>query len=687
MSMIEAEAYEGGQSFDDDTDLDGGAENDNVHFDLIANISSPNLAFEFDEDVLARIGRKVVEEYEIDLESRKAAGWDERNKQAVDLAMQVREAKSFPWPGAANIKYPLITTAAIQFAARAYPAIVDGWNVAKGKVLGEPTPEKRERADRVANHMSYQLMEEMPEWEDDTDKMLHMLPVVGVMVRKSWYDPVAGRSRTALISPDRFVVNYYAKADCPRTTEEVDVYPHECKERFRSEVWKEIALEVHEDSNAPECFLEQHCLWDLDGDEYPEPYVVTVHKDTGKVVRIIARYDEDGVIMDAKGQVVRIEPTNYYTKYEFIPSLDGSWYSLGFGTLLQSLNETINATINQLLDAGTLANTQGGFIGDGVNLKSGVTGFKPGEWKKAQVSGGTLRDNIVPLPVAGPNATLFSLLGMMIEAAKDITATKDILTGETQGSNQAVGTTLAMIEQGLKVFTAIYKRIHRSLKKELKALYRLNALYLEPDVYFNFQDSEKAVKQQDYALGDVDIIPVSDPTIVTDMQRLGRAQFLMGTFRGDPLIDQRVLDRRVLEAASIPDVEELMPEPKGPPPPNPEAIKALADAERDKVKLEIDKTRGEADAAVKYADATTKTMEAVMADPELFAVVSQMVREREADDAGTVQGMGGIAPDAPSPEGPVGPEGGIEPGVGFGGGFDAISPGQGADFGEAVGPQ
>lgn len=687
MSMIEAEAYAGGQSFDDDELLEGANDGDDVQFDLIANIASPNLAFELDEETLARIGAKVVEEYEIDLESRKAAGWDERNKQAVNLAMQVREAKSFPWPGAANIKYPLITTAAIQFAARAYPAIVDGWNVAKGKVLGEPTPEKRERAERVANHMSYQLMEEMPEWEDDTDKLLHMLPVVGVMVRKSWYDPVAGRSRTELIGPDKFVVNYHAKADYPRATQEVDVHPHECLERFRSEVWKEIALEVKEDSSEVECFLEQHRLWDLDGDQYPEPYIVTVHKDTGKVVRIVARYDEDGVTMDRKGQVVRIQPINYFTKYEFIPSLDGSWYSLGFGTLLHSLNETINATINQLLDAGTLANTQGGFIGDGINMKSGVAGFKPGEWKKAQVHGGTLKDNIVPLPVMGPNAVLFQLLGMMVEAARDITATKDILTGETNGANQAVGTTLAMIEQGLKVFTAIYKRIHRSLKKELKCLYRLNALYLEPDAYFNFQDSEKAVKQQDYALGDIDIIPVSDPTIVTDMQRLGRAQFLMTTFRGDPNIDQRVLGKRVMEAASIPDIDELMPEPKQDGPPPPEVIKAMAEAERDKAKNEIDKTKADADAANKYAEATMKTMEAIFADPELFAVVSRMVREREADDAGSVQGMGAVAPDAAGPEGVAGPAGAIEPGMGEGGGFDALGPVQGEDFGAAVGPQ
>lgn len=672
--------------FDLDPANDLGAD---VVFDLIANIQSPNLAFEIEEEELARLGRKVVEEYELDLESRKAEGWDERNKQALKLAMQVKEEKTFPWSGAANIKYPLITTAAIQFAARAYPAIVDGWNVAKGKVLGQPTDEKKARAERIGAHMSWQLLQDMPEWEGDTDKLLHMLPVTGVMVRKTWFDPVAGRNRTELIGPDRFVVNYWAKDDCGRETQEIDVYPHECLERIRSGVWREITLEIHEDTNQPERFLEQHRLWDMDGDGYPEPYIVTVHKDTGRVVRIVARYDEDGVTFNAKGEVVRIEPIRYFTKYEFIPSLDGSWYATGFGSLLHSLNETINATVNQLLDAGTLSNVQGGFIGSGVKVKSGNVSFRPGEWKKTESDGGTLRDNIVPLPVQGPSAVLFSLLGMMVEAAKDITATKDILTGETQGTNQAVGTTLAMIEQGLKVFSAIYKRVHRSLKRELGQLYRLNAEYLDEESYFDFQDREEAIAREDYRLDGVDVIPVSDPTIVTDMQRMGRAQFLIATFRGDPNIDQRELDRRVLSAASIEDIDTLMPEPKAPTPP-PEAMKAVSEIAEGKARLKIDEQKADAEAAVKYADAEEKTMRAILADPGLYAFVRDMIRkegdDNGADDAGSVPGMGAQPVDA---EGLGGPEG-AAPGNGFEmGGREPDGPllsGQGADMGQAVGP-
>lgn len=618
----------------------------------------------------------------MDDESRKAEGWNDRNEQAVKLAMQVKEDKTFPWPNAANIKYPLVTTAAIQFAARAYPAIVDGWNVAKGKVLGEPSEEKTERAERIGQHMSWQLLEEMEEWEADTDKLLHMLPVVGVMVRKVWFDPVAGRNRSELIPPQDFVVNYWSRQDWGRATQVIHVAPHECVERFRGGLWKEIPLEVHEDSNEDECFLEQHRLWDMDGDGYPEPWIVTVHKETGAVVRIVARFDETGVILNDAQEIVKIEPRQYFAKYSFIPSLDGSWYDIGFGTLLQALNETINATVNQLLDAGTLANTQGGFISDEVKIRSGTQGFKPGEWKKAQSAGGPLKDAIVPLPVAQPSSVLFSLLGMMVEAAKDITATKDILTGETQQSNQPVGTTLAMIEQGLKVFTAIYKRIHRSLKREMKLLYTLNSLYLDEQSYFTFQDKDGAVARGDYNLADMDVVPVSDPTVVTDMQKIGRAQFLLATFRGDPNIDQRELDKRVMEAASIPDIDTLMPEPKGPPPPAPEMIQAMAKAAETKARLTIDESKADAENAAKQAETIRTSMEAIMANPMLYEMVRQMVMQEQADDERAVSGMGEQPADQEGPEGPAGPEGQPGPAMGGGGG---IAPEMAMD-GAPVGP-
>lgn len=657
-----------------------------MQFDLIANIASPNLVFEIDEDEIAKLGRKVVEEYEIDLQSRKDEGWDERNKAAINLAMLLKEEKTFPWPNAANIKYPLITTAAIQFAARAYPAIVDGWNVVKGKVLGEPDEEKRDRAERIGNHMSWQLLEEMEEWEEDTDQLLHILPITGCVVRKTWFDPVQGRNRSEIIFPDKIVVNYFAKPDCARITQVVEYQPHVVTEKVRAGIWDEVQLEAKADSNDLECFLEQHRLWDMDGDGYPEPYVVTVHKDTAKVVRVVACYDESGVVLK-DGKVVSIEPIRYFTKYSFIPALDGSWYSIGFGTLLNSLNETINATINQLLDAGTLQNTGGGFLGSGVSMKSGTVTRKLGEWKKVQSDGADLRSQIVELPTPQPSSVLFTLLGMMVEAAKDITATKDILTGETKGSNQAVGTTLAMIEQGLKVFSAIYKRIHRALKNELQQLYRLNGLYLSDEAYFNFHDVEGVVRLSDYNAKDVGVIPVSDPTVVTDMQRIGRAQFLM-QFAGNPLLDQRELLERVLTGAGIPDLKSLMPEPKGPPPPDPKAIEAMGKLENEGRKIAIEERKAEAEIANTYADAESKTIQAIMTNPALFDLVREIVRQQEAADGPPqVRGMGGQPDDQGGLQGPAGPATGpVEP-MGGGGMPVPGGPDESQDIGGDFQPQ
>ncbi|MCR5876942.1 hypothetical protein [Phenylobacterium sp. J367] len=326
----------------------------------------------------------------------------------MKLALQTKEEKSYPWPKASNIKFPLISTAAIQFNARAYPAMIDGPNIVKGAIKGRPTPEKQDRADRIGKHMSWQLLEEMDDWEEDTDRLLIQLPIVGCAFRKTWFDPLKGYNCSHLVSAGDFVVNYWTRdlETCPRATHVLPpMYPYEAEEKMRSGLWLRVDLgrapDAANDDDAPHVFLEQHRLWDLDEDGYPEPYIVTVHKETERVVRIVARYDETGVEMSEEGEIVRITPTRAFTKYGFIQAPDGSFYDIGFGTLLEPLSATINSTINQLMDAGHLANVQGGFIGDGVSIKSGNLRFKPGEWKRVTSAGANLQQSIVPLPVKG----------------------------------------------------------------------------------------------------------------------------------------------------------------------------------------------------------------------------------------------------------------------------------------------
>lgn len=568
---------------------------------LQAWMASDNIADDLDQELLNKIGMTVFREYQIDDQSR--ADWKQKTQESMDLALQVAKEKAFPWPKAANIIYPLITTASMQFAARAYPAIVNGRNVARGVVIGpdegipkldpmtgepalqpgpvnpqtgQPVPvpiwavppgAKRLRADSLGEHMSYQLLDEMPEWEPETDQLLHILPIVGCVFRKSYFDPGKGRNCSVMVSPMKFVVNYHAKSleTAPRHTEELQFYPSEIEEHFRSGIWKRpptpfgIAQNSNGDEDAPHDFLEQHRRLDLDEDGYAEPYIVTIHKVSQQVVRIVARYDEDSIHFSRRDhKIAKIDPVPYYTKYDFIPNPDGGIYSLGFGQLLRPINEGINTVLNQLLDAGTLQNTGGGFIGKGLSMNAGAIRFQLGEFKTVNVTGGALKDNIVPMNWPGPSPVLFELLGMLVESGKEIAAIKDVLTGEQQKGNVPATTTLALIEQGLKVFTAIYKRVHRALKSELDKLYRLNRIYGDQVSQYKVGDTWKQVLKEDYVKGS-GVEPVSDPTMVSDMQRMGRAQFLL-TLRMDPNINGVEVLRRVLQAADIEQPEKLVNE-------------------------------------------------------------------------------------------------------------------------------
>ena len=577
-------------------------------------LNSDNIAMDLDPATLAQIGADVVRDYEIDLQSREQAGWAKRNETAMKAAMQVKEAKDFPWPNASNVKYPLVTVSAIQFQARAYPAIVDGGNLVKGRVLGSdegvpqaidpqtgqpvawqvPPGAKRERADRVAAHMTWQLLFQMDGWEEETDRMLLMLPIVGCAIRKTYRDIVAGTNVSMMLAPEDFVINYWAKSieAAPRYTHVLRYYPYEVQEFIASEQWRKVSVDVvpddkaqNNDDDALVVFLEQHRRIDLDGDGYPEPYVVTCNRD-GEVARIAPCFGEQDVTIDSKtNAIVSIKRAEYFTKYPFIPAPDGSFYDIGFGTLLGDISDSVNTVINQMIDAASLQNAQGGLIGNGLNIKSGNLRFRLGEWKRVDVTGGTLRDNIYPMNTPGPSAAMFQLLGMLIDAAKDITSVQDIMTGGPS-VGQTATSTMAQVEQGMKTFTAIFKRIHRAFRKELKILFRLNGEYTPEREYFALNDEPGEVARADYLADDLDVVPVSDPALASDLQKMARADYLT-TFVGNPDVDQKEITRRRLEAGNVQDIKALMNVP--PPQPDPMLLIELKKGanERDKTKAEI----------------------------------------------------------------------------------------------------
>lgn len=681
---------------------------------LEAGMDGINLADTLPDDVVSKIGQDVVRDYRIDLDSLDE--WRPRYERAMNVAMQVREAKTFPWPNAANVKFPILTTAAVQFQARAYPAIVDGSNLVKGRVLGpDPDGVKRERADRIGAHMTWQLLYRMGDWEEDTDRLLLMLPIVGCAFRKSYYDPIGATNRSEMVPALDFVVNYWAKSlqKAPRYTHVLHLYPHEALERIASGSWRKVRIDATEgdatDEYALVDFYEQHRLIDLDNDGYPEPYIVTTTTD-GEVARIVpcfgfadvtvrdtasgnsaklAKLVEEGRAKDV-GPVVRIDRRSYFTKYGFIPAPDGSFYDLGFGTLLEDISGAIDKSINMMLDAGALQNAQGGFVGSGVNIKGGDMRFRLGEWKRVDTTGGTLRDNIVPLALQGPSAVLFNLLGMMVEAAKDITSVQNVLTGQGT-ANQPATTTLALIEQGQKVMTAIFKRIHRAFGQELRILRALNRDYLDAQEYFQINDAEdaQAVEQADYADDDLDVVPVSDPTAVSDMQRMARAQASM-VFLNDPLVNQEELRRRFFEAVGERDIKSLLTVDDKPPMPDPKVVAEGAKLALEKEKVGAQVVKDQATAADTLADAATKLAALGLTGDaaNIAGAAIELGGMDDADDgqplggAGDVSGMAGPPVDAGVPALPEGPPIAAD---GFVGGGGEPTPGD-AGAGGVAGP-
>ncbi len=638
----------------------------------------------YGEEKLAQIGSKVIEEYQIDEGSR--TEWLKKNQAAIDLAMMVAEEKSYPFQNASNVKYPLVANAALQFNARAYPAICPPDKVVKAKTYGDdPQGLKAARADRISEHMSWQLMSQMTEWEEDTDRMTLILPIVGAAFRKVFYDPSLGRKVSRLVTAERLVYNYWARSfnDLPRLTEIMSLYPYEIQERIndgRFEKFDYSGLPAGEEDNSgeqktvaadddgPHVFLEQHRLLDLDGDGYPEPYVVTVHKSSQKVCRIKANWSADTAVLrhedNGELKVIALRRQNYFIRYLFLPSPDGGAYGLGFGWLLSDINESINTTLNQTFDAAHLANIQGGFINAslGPKMRNQTFRFQQGEWKFLNTTG-NLRDALMPITYPGPSAVLMTLLEFLMNSGKELASIKDVLTGETPAT-APVGTTLALIEQGLQVFTSIYKRIYRGLKEEFKLHATLNEQHVTPEEYAEFFDVPEGEQppdpQADYASKDMDVQPVSDPQSVTKAQKIAKAQAIFAMSENNPDMDHREATLGMLRAIDAEEIDKLVPEKQGPDPEMAALMKRGAEAEV--AEKEANAEKANADAVGKLAGALKSLADAEGVEAgqqmQFYAQVLQMLQAEhsmENDIVGqAAAGQGGVPGMEGAPGNPMG---------------------------------
>ena len=545
------------------------SENESQMNQLRAKIEAKNMAEGLDKDTLQKIADQASAGFEYDLESRK--DWEKASKEWTKLALQTVEQKTYPWPGASNVKYPLLSTAAMQFNARAYPALVPAGNkIVKATVVGKDRDgEKAKKAERISQYMSYQILEEMDSWEEDMDKLLIMLPIVGTLFKKTYFDTVKKKPCSRLVLAQNLVVNNWATCleEAERISEILYISKRTLKSRQLSGVFRDVDLgdpHVYDDGNKPADsrndettpyqIIEQHCYYDLDDDGYSEPYVVTFDRYSKEVLRISARFELDGLILNDKGDIAAIEPINYYTKFGFIPNADGSFYDIGFGVLLGPLNESVNTLINQLLDAGHLNNLQSGFLGKGLKLKMGEHSFKPGEWKTINSTADDLKKQILPLPTKEPSAVLFQLMGTLITSGKELASVAEIFVGKMPGQNTPATTTMATIEQGMKVFTAVYKRIYRSLSSEFHKLFELNETYLNPDQYIAILDD--TIGPDDFNDEGYDVCPQADPNAMSQTEKLMKAQGLLELLPIG-ILDPVEVVSRVLEAQEQPNWQKL----------------------------------------------------------------------------------------------------------------------------------
>ncbi len=653
-----------------------------------------NLMGVVDENAIMLATRRAHEQYEIDEASRQ--DWVDAYDKGMEMALQKKKNKSYPFNGCSNVIFPLITTASIQFAARAYPGIFPGRDIVKAKIIGDdsglvdpnqqaegggpvyavPPGAKADRARNVSEFMSWQLLEEMESWETDTDQLLHNLPISGCAFRKLWWN---NGPDSKYLSARDLVVNMDAKSlkKAPQVTEVFELYPFQMAERVMTGLYDADAVEalVPEGSTEPVELLEAHCRYDMDGDGYPEPYIITMTKNGGIPLRVVANFfPEDAVAFDQTGSP--IEPRQYYIKYDFIPNPDGGFYGIGFGWLLGPLNSEVNTAINQLNDAAHWQNSKSGFIGKRLKLRAGDARFKPGEWKPVESFGETIKNELVPLDFGGPSPTTFQLLSLMISAAQDISSVKDVMMGETS-TNLAPTTILTLVEQGSKQFVAIYKRIHRALKHEMRLLFQMDGENIE-SVYPKYQQilDRDFLSPEDFAL-DMDVMPITDPEMVTNGAAMAKAELIMS------LADQGKLDpmeatKRVLAAANIDDPESLMPKE---PQPDPETLIKMAKLENDKARIAIAAQKAQAEILEMETAAIENVANAESKEQgrQLELYMAQLGALKEMmNEFGNVSGMAGQPANAggvqPAPQVPAVP-GANGQGAAMGNGPQPVQPG------------
>jgi chaperonin GroES len=554
---------------------------------LINNIGKANLAEDLDETLLTAIGSRVKRQYEEDWASM--TDWVTAVQNGIELMKQEYSGKSYPWEGASNYKDPILTEASTVFGDKASLELLRSKDLVSAAVIGrDPEGKKKAICERISEAMNYQVNYDMDGWRDDQERLFYCLPVVGSVFKKVVYDPVEKTCESIVINYPDFAVNQATKSmsRCRSFTHVLEFSLNEVNERVRCGKWIDPEVKpanandpdkrMDQGSNEaegvidavdnPERYLEQHTFYDIDGDGYEEPYIITIKASSGKVCRILPRYDERSIIVEFDDkympvqEVIQIEQealvadfggaetvalldlpvpeidANKYTlikvvpfqnvvKYGFITSPDNTFLDLGYSHLLGALTMNINTTTNQINDRTTLNILGGGWLAKEFRIKQGFMRFRMGEYKQTEVPADKLAKGIFPQPLQEPSQTAYQMRADMQARANGFLAVVDV-SGKIQ-ANTAPTTALAIIQEAIIPTTALFKRILSAESKEFQILFRINQATFPKDKYQRILDDPQADPQADFNYDTLDVVPTANAEMASKMHRIQTAQLEM----------------------------------------------------------------------------------------------------------------------------------------------------------------
>jgi hypothetical protein len=547
-----------------------------------------NLAEFLDDSTLGELSSELRSMYEEDLESR--SEWETSYVNGLDLLGIKTEDRSTPFEGASGITHPLVAESVTQFQAQAYKELLPAGGPVRTSVLGLKDLAREEQATRVKDFMNYQITEVMEEYDPDMDQMLFYLPLSGSTFKKVYFDPTKQRAVSKFIPAQDLVVPYSASdlQTASRVTHVLRMDDNEVAKMQYAGIYRDVDLKASEDieenpvrqkvneleglsKNYSEdvlTILEFHATLDIEGFEDIDPatgeptginlpYIVTLDHSSGQVLAIRRNYDEEDILKRKR---------QYFVHYKFMPGL--GFYGFGLIHMIGGLGRAATSLLRQLIDAGTLANLPAGFKARGVRVRNSDEPLQPGEWRDIDAPGGSIRDAIVPLPYKEPSAALASMLGGLVNDGRRFVALADQQMAD-MGSETPVGTTVAMLERGMKVMSAIHKRMHYAQKTEFRLLARIFAENLPPMYPYEVAGAPAQVKVEDFDAR-VDVLPVSDPNIFSMSQRVTLAQTQLQLAQSNPQMHNlHAAYRRMYQALEVQNIDEILPPEPQPQPQDP----------------------------------------------------------------------------------------------------------------------